>query len=162
MAFAFMALGAILFVTMSAQTTFMDTATIDMTHAMQRDWFEALLHQDMQYHDIRDSLLHQDMQYHDIRDSMGLFGTWLLYNNVQDSGCDPSDIVDGVDTCDPSSVDILGSLFGIFIATSVLPQVSVATEALTGARFACYPALVAIQRTKKSANGTQKDDQMKD
>jgi ATP-binding cassette subfamily B (MDR/TAP) protein 1 len=71
MAFAFMALGAILFVTMSAQTTFMDTATIDMTHAMQRDWFEALLHQDMQYHDIRDSLLHQDMQYHDIRDSMG-------------------------------------------------------------------------------------------
>lgn len=76
-----------------------------------------------------------------------MFGTWLLYDNVLETGCDPSGTVDDLATCDPSSVDVLGSLMGIFIAASVLPQVSVALEALTGARVACYPAIQAIERS---------------
>ena len=282
MAFTFMALGAILLVTMTAQATFMETAAIQMTHAMQRDWLAALLRQDMTYHDIRDSTgeatsitingnkyrkgmgkkLAAGVQYsvtfvaglvysfyaswkntlvalslgpvmsltalflvqmntsqsaranlsyakagsvvatavrsirtlfalnaverviQDYRratlhaqdgavqqvwlvglatgSQMGsmvlaflvitLFGTWLLYDNVLDSGCDPSGTVDENDTCDPASLDILGSLFGVFIASSVLPQASVAIESLTAARYACYPAIAAIERT----SGTQK------
>ncbi|KAL7574665.1 hypothetical protein ACA910_003011 [Epithemia clementina (nom. ined.)] len=277
MAITFMVLGSILLVSMTAQATFMETAAVHMTQALQREWLASLLRQDMTYHDIRDSTgeatlitingnkyrkgvgkkLAAGVQYfvtflasmaysfyaswqnalmvlaispamflsalfmvemntsqsaranasyaragsvvatavrcirtifalnaveHVINDyqqatleaqdgavqqvwlvglatgcQMGslvisfmvvtLFGTWLLYNNFHDNGCDPSGTVDGNDTCNPSSLDILGSLFGVFIAASVLPQVSVTIEALAAARFACYPAIAAIQRT---------------
>mmetsp|Transcript_20633 Transcript_20633/g.56974 ORF Transcript_20633/g.56974 Transcript_20633/m.56974 type:complete len:1282 (-) Transcript_20633:2036-5881(-) len=284
MAFTFCVLGLILFVSMTAQTTFMESAAVSMTHTMQRQWFEALMRQDMAYHDIRDSTgeatlitvngnkyrkgvgkkMAAGFQYvitffggmaysfaaswqnslvmlsvsplialsalflvqmntsqsaranasyakagsivataiRNIRTisalnaiprvienyadatldaqkgALGqvwlvglatgsqmasliisflvvtLFGTWLLYDNVQDSGCDPSDTVSGVPTCDPSSIDILGSLFGVFIAASVAPQVSVSVEALAKARIAVYPALCAIERTSKKQNGS--------
>ena len=63
---------------------------------------------------------------------VNLFGTFLLYDNVRDSGCDPSGTVPDVPTCDPSGTDIFGALFGITIAASILPQVSVAIEAFLG------------------------------
>jgi ABC-type multidrug transport system fused ATPase/permease subunit len=37
------------------------------------------------------------------------------------------------------------------IAAGVLPQVSVAIESFTGARAACFPAIVAMQRTVESS-----------
>jgi ABC-type multidrug transport system fused ATPase/permease subunit len=40
----------------------------------------------------------------------------------------------------------MSALMGITFAAVVLPQVSVALEAFTGARSACYPALVAMNR----------------
>jgi len=61
-----------------------------------------------------------------------LYGTYLLYDNVRDTGCDPSGTIDNATTCDPAGVDVFGALFGITIAASVLPQVSVAIEAFLG------------------------------
>ena len=61
-----------------------------------------------------------------------LLGSYLLYHNVQDTGCDPSGTVDGVETCDPAGVDVLGSLLAITFAAGVLPQVSVCVEAFIG------------------------------
>ena len=55
LAFTFMVLGVILFVSMSSQATFMETAAIHMSDEMQKEWFEALMRQDMTYHDIRNS-----------------------------------------------------------------------------------------------------------
>ena len=288
MAFSFMVLGVILLVSMTAQATFMETAAIHMTHAMQRDWLAALLRQDMAYHDIRDSTgeatlitingnkyrkgigkkLAAGLQYlvtfvagmvyafyaswqnslmvlaltpamflsalflvqmntsqssranasyakagsivatavrsirtlfalnaverviNDYRRAtweaqqgavqqvwlvglatgfqnasliaaflaITLFGTWLLWDNFVDSGCDPSGTVDDNDTCDPSSLDILGSLLGVFIASSILPQVSVAVEAWSAARFACYPAIAAIERTSHAGSSNDSQD----
>jgi ABC-type multidrug transport system fused ATPase/permease subunit len=52
-------------------------------------------------------------------------------------------------------VRFLGCRFSLFlyrIAAGVLPQVSVAIESFTGARAACFPAIVAMQRTVKNSN----------
>ena len=61
-----------------------------------------------------------------------LFGTWLLYDNVEESGCDPSGTVSGNDRCDPAGLDIFGALMGVSFSAAVLPQISVAIEALSG------------------------------
>ena len=63
-----------------------------------------------------------------------LYGSFLLYDNVRDSGCDPSGAVPGNDRCDPSGIGVFGALFGITFAGAVLPQVSSSIEAFTGTR----------------------------
>jgi ATP-binding cassette subfamily B (MDR/TAP) protein 1 len=75
-----------------------------------------------------------------------LYGSFLLYDNVRVTGCDPSGNVPGADDCDPGGVDVFGALLGITFAAAVLPQVSVSLEALTGARMACYPAITTMKR----------------
>lgn len=54
MAFVFMVLGAIAGVSMTAQATLLDTAAGIMTDDLKTSWFDALLRQDMAYHDIKD------------------------------------------------------------------------------------------------------------
>lgn len=54
MAFTFMVLGAMVFVFMTLQTTFLETMAAEMTMAMKQEWFDSLLRQDMAYHDIKD------------------------------------------------------------------------------------------------------------
>lgn len=61
-----------------------------------------------------------------------LFGSFMLYRNVRATGCDPSNTADGVPGCDPSGMDVFGSLMGVSFAAAVLPQVSIALEAFTG------------------------------
>lgn len=46
-----------------------------------------------------------------------------------------------------SGMDVFGALMGVSFSASVLPQVSVSIEAITGARAACYPAILAMSRT---------------
>jgi ATP-binding cassette subfamily B (MDR/TAP) protein 1 len=81
-----------------------------------------------------------------------LFGGFLLYDQVRDTGCDPSGAVSGVDTCNPSGVDVFGAMFGIFFAASVLPQISTTAEAFNDARAACFLALEVISRTTADSN----------
>jgi ATP-binding cassette subfamily B (MDR/TAP) protein 1 len=61
-----------------------------------------------------------------------LYGGFLLYESVRDSGCDPSGAVMDNETCDPSAFGVSGALLGITFAGSVLPQVSATLEAFTG------------------------------
>lgn len=61
-----------------------------------------------------------------------LFGTWLLYDSVVDSGCDPSGTVDTNERCDPAGVDVFGALMGISFGAAVLPQINVSLEKFTG------------------------------
>jgi len=61
-----------------------------------------------------------------------LFGAWLLYRGVRDTGCDPSATVPGNEPCDPSGQGVFGSLFGVSFAAAVLPQVSIALESFAG------------------------------
>ena len=63
---------------------------------------------------------------------VNLYGSFLLYDNVRDSGCDPSGTVGDSMTCDPAGIDVFGALIGISFAASVLPQLSVAIEAFLG------------------------------
>jgi len=59
-------------------------------------------------------------------------GAWLLYQNVRETGCDPSSTVEGAVACDPSGMDVFGAMFGVSIAAAVLPQISLAIEAFAG------------------------------
>ena len=85
-----------------------------------------------------------------------LYGSYLLYSHVRQTGCDPSGGAIGNEKCVPAAVGVFGALFGITFAGAVLPQVSVALEAFVGARSAAYPALLAMSR--KTAH-TDDDDE---
>lgn len=281
-AYAFMALGAIIFISMTTQSALMETAAGEMTRNMKTSWFEALLRQDMAYYDIQDvsgqatlissngrkyrkgvgrkfaeavqftfafigamvysfiaswqvtlailaispvlvlsgyyviqivtsytarsnacyakagavvstavsairtilslnAVEHVVGQYEDATleaREMGIsnawvagfangtnfvsmllayivvtgFGAWLLYDQVINTGCDPSAAVEGAQACDPSGMQIFGALFGVSIAAAVIPQISICLENFTGARSACYPAIVAMSRRLEDDN----------
>eukprot|EP00978_Attheya_sp_CCMP212_P034494 scaffold144716_cov61-Attheya_sp.AAC.2 len=82
--------------------------------------------------------------------ALTLFGAYLLYDAVSDTGCDPSGSVEGADTCSVSGMDVFGALLGISFAGMGIPQVSNALEAFTGARAASYPAIVSMNRKIES------------
>mmetsp|Transcript_26009 Transcript_26009/g.46896 ORF Transcript_26009/g.46896 Transcript_26009/m.46896 type:complete len:1444 (+) Transcript_26009:100-4431(+) len=54
MAYAFMALGVVVFISMSIQNTFLDAAAADMAHTFQRTYLSLLLQQDTVYFDLTD------------------------------------------------------------------------------------------------------------
>lgn len=54
MAYTFMVMGALVFVFMTLQSTCFETMATEMTISLKKDWFDALLRQDMAYHDIKD------------------------------------------------------------------------------------------------------------
>jgi len=66
-------------------------------------------------------------------------GAYLLYQNVRETGCDPSSTVEGAVACDPSGMDIFGAMFGVSIAAAVLPQMSLSIEAFAGEYFVLLP-----------------------
>lgn len=75
-----------------------------------------------------------------------LYGTALLYNDIKDNGCDPSDGVVGNETCDSSGPDVFGAMLGVAFAGQGISQFGNATEAFTAARVAVYESLAAIHR----------------
>ena len=75
-----------------------------------------------------------------------LFGVYLLYDAVRQTGCDPSGTIPDNDTCATSAMDVFGALMGATMAAAGLPQMSAAFEAFTIARGACHPAVMAINR----------------
>lgn len=61
-----------------------------------------------------------------------LYGSFLLYDSVIQTGCDPSGTVPDNPACDPDAAGVFGAMLGITFAASVLPQVSIGIEAFTG------------------------------
>lgn len=80
-----------------------------------------------------------------------LYGCYLLYSAVKKEGCDPSGAVPDNFTCTESAADVFGALMGVSFSGSVLPQATLAIEAFSAARVACYPAIVAIRRKLDSS-----------
>jgi ATP-binding cassette subfamily B (MDR/TAP) protein 1 len=91
--------------------------------------------------------------------ALTLFGAYLLYDAVSDTGCDPSGSVEGAETCEVSGMDVFGALLGISFAGMGIPQVANAIEALTGARAACYPAIVSMNRKTQSDSNDKFSDE---
>jgi ATP-binding cassette subfamily B (MDR/TAP) protein 1 len=75
-----------------------------------------------------------------------LYGTSILYNEIQGNGCDPSGAVPGVETCKTSGSDVFGAMLGIAFASQGVSQVGNFFEALAHARTAVAEALLAIRR----------------
>ena len=116
-----------------------------------------------------------------------LFGGYLLYDQVQENGCDPSGSIEKLlllpvvvgsssslfnnngtiapvttATCDPSGKHIFGAMFGIFFAAAVVPQINTTLEAFTEARAACYLALEAINDTSNAGTESEETDRNED
>lgn len=85
------------------------------------------------------------------------FGSYLLYSNIFNTGCDPSATSLENEACQPTSAQVFGALLGVSIAAADLPLVSVAVEAFYGARTACYPAIVAMSRRLDDQTGHSDD-----
>jgi len=77
---------------------------------------------------------------------LALFGTYLLWSDVQDSGCDPSEAVDNNATCNNTGTQVFGAMLGVAFASQGVSQVGNFFETFTAARVAAYPALQAIHR----------------
>jgi len=79
-----------------------------------------------------------------------LYGSYQLYDEVRNTGCDPSNTLTRgdptVETCSVTAAEVFGALFGITIGAMGLAQISAAVEAINGSRAACHPALLAINR----------------
>ena len=92
-----------------------------------------------------------------------LYGSWLLYDAVCGTGCDPSGTEENNAACSPSGVDVFGSQMGITFAAAVLPQVAVTVDAFSGARNACYSALEIMKRRvgdKATSYATPEDNRL--
>jgi ATP-binding cassette subfamily B (MDR/TAP) protein 1 len=76
-----------------------------------------------------------------------LFGTYLMYRDIAQFGCDPSGGVHDNTTCQQSGPKVFGAMLGIGFAARGISQVGNFLETLSAARVATYPALQAIQRT---------------
>lgn len=82
---------------------------------------------------------------------LALFGTFLLWSDVQDSGCDPSAGVSDNESCSNTGPKVFGAMLGVAFASQGVSQVGNFLETFTAARVAAYPALQAIKRKPGAA-----------
>jgi ATP-binding cassette, subfamily B (MDR/TAP), member 1 len=75
-----------------------------------------------------------------------LYGSSLLYKDIEETGCDPSGSVSDNETCSNAGSDVFGAMLGIMFAAQGISQVGNCIEAFTEARTAAYSALLAIHR----------------
>eukprot|EP00536_Pseudo-nitzschia_multiseries_P017972 jgi/Psemu1/227243/e_gw1.1993.2.1 len=57
-----------------------------------------------------------------------LYGSYLMYKEVKESGCDPSGVVDN-EECSTTAFKVFGALMGVTFGGAVLPQVAASLEA---------------------------------
>eukprot|EP00980_Cylindrotheca_fusiformis_P018488 scaffold6124_cov122-Cylindrotheca_fusiformis.AAC.7 len=75
-----------------------------------------------------------------------MYGSFLISEEIEDTGCDPSGAHSTTPTCEDSGPDIFGAMFGVAFAGSGISQVGSFLEAFGSARVAANGALTAINR----------------
>lgn len=75
-----------------------------------------------------------------------LYGSYLIYKDVMEVGCDPSGAVPDNETCTTSGISVFGAMLGIAFAAQGASQVGNFFETFTGARVAVGHAITAISR----------------
>eukprot|EP00980_Cylindrotheca_fusiformis_P009861 scaffold2184_cov128-Cylindrotheca_fusiformis.AAC.7 len=75
-----------------------------------------------------------------------IYGSYLISEDVEDTGCDPSGGYSATPTCDNSGPDVFGAMFGVAFAGQGISQVGSFLEAFSAARVAANEALSAIKR----------------
>eukprot|EP00934_Nitzschia_sp_Nitz4_P006403 Nitzschia sp. Nitz4//scaffold167_size49223//37382//47662//NITZ4_007041-RA/size49223-snap-gene-0.38-mRNA-1//1//CDS//3329538293//6393//frame0 len=89
------------------------------------------------------------------------YGTYLLYDELRQNGCDPSGAIDSNQSCSTTGSDIFLALGGIAFGGANIPQVSSAFEAFSGTRAACFPAMLAISRKSDTGDDGVDAENMK-
>eukprot|EP00980_Cylindrotheca_fusiformis_P014873 scaffold4061_cov108-Cylindrotheca_fusiformis.AAC.1 len=75
-----------------------------------------------------------------------IFGSYLISQDIEDTGCDPSGGYSATPTCDDSGPDVFGAMLGVAFAGQGISQVGSFLEAFSAARVAANDALTAINR----------------
>jgi ATP-binding cassette subfamily B (MDR/TAP) protein 1 len=75
-----------------------------------------------------------------------LYGTYLLYSDVEATGCDPSAGVSENETCDSSGPDVVGAVLGVAFAAQGISQVGNFLETFAAGKVSAFNALKAINR----------------
>ena len=75
-----------------------------------------------------------------------IFGSYLLYSDIRDTGCDPSAGNPTVTTCENAGPDVFGAMLGVAFAAQGITQVGSFVECFAAARVAAFQALTAINR----------------
>eukprot|EP00980_Cylindrotheca_fusiformis_P027133 scaffold19004_cov125-Cylindrotheca_fusiformis.AAC.1 len=75
-----------------------------------------------------------------------IYGSRLVSEDVEDTGCDPSGGYPLVPTCDNAGADIFGAMLGVAFAGQGVSQVGSFLETFSAARVAANEALTAINR----------------
>lgn len=93
-----------------------------------------------------------------------LFGTSLIYKDIEATGCDPSAGVQTNVTCESSGPDVFGAMLGVAFSGQGISQVGNFVEALSAARVAVYECLKAIRREPGAEEEiiykTEEDDEL--
>ena len=87
-----------------------------------------------------------------------LYGGYLLYTAVRNTGCDPSGSVENNDTCSTSASDVFGAMLGLAFAGQGLSQVGNFLENFSAARVACRPGIEAINRRVGEGENSSKSN----
>jgi len=75
-----------------------------------------------------------------------LYGTYNIYKDVMDTGCDPSaGVLDNI-TCTSSGPNVFGAMLGVAFAAQAVSQVGTFLELFGAARVAAGQAITAINR----------------
>eukprot|EP00980_Cylindrotheca_fusiformis_P015007 scaffold4127_cov126-Cylindrotheca_fusiformis.AAC.3 len=77
---------------------------------------------------------------------LSIFGSYLISQDIEDTGCDPSGGSSATPTCDNSGPDVFGAMLGVAFAGQGISQVGSFLEAFSAARVAANDALTAINR----------------
>jgi ATP-binding cassette, subfamily B (MDR/TAP), member 1 len=77
-----------------------------------------------------------------------LYGSYVLYREVRQEGCDPSDssLTTGNEACDNTGPDVFGAMMGVAFAAQGASQFGNFSSAFVESRIAAYEALKAINR----------------
>lgn len=75
-----------------------------------------------------------------------IFGSYLLYSDIRDTGCDPSDANPTVATCENAGPDVFGAMLGVAFAAQGITQVGSFVECFAAARVSAFQALTSINR----------------
>lgn len=76
-----------------------------------------------------------------------LYGGYLVYEGIRESGCDPSGTMLDNEQCKPSASGVFGAMLGVTFGSAALPQVLGAMQEMVSVRAAVYPAIQVINRT---------------
>ena len=75
-----------------------------------------------------------------------LFGSFLIYTDVEDTGCNPAASGFGTVTCANNGPAVFGAMLGVAFAAQGISQVGNFVETFTACRVAAYPAMQAMRR----------------
>jgi hypothetical protein len=75
-----------------------------------------------------------------------LVGSYLIYTNVENTGCNPAASGFGTVTCANSGQAVLGAMLGVAFAAQGISQIRTVVETFTACVVAAYPAIQVMRR----------------